>query len=242
LATTTSVRDAGLLEQILPQFEASEHCRVDVIAVGTGAALKLGEAGDADVLIVHAPAAEQTFLEAGHAISRDEVMQNYFVLLGAPADPARIKQLGLIAAFQAIADGEFRFVSRGDNSGTHQRELEIWKAADRTPDWYDYMETGQGMGATLIVADQKQAYTLSDQATLLNFRDKIDLVSYGERDERLRNIYSVLVIDPKKNPRIHAQLAERFREFLLSEPIQKLIGEYRIAEQQLFEPIAKRKQ
>ena len=175
LATTTSTRDSGLLDQLLPPFAAEHGLRIDVIAVGTGKALKLGEAGDVDVVLVHARQAEQDFMAAGHGVRREEVMHNTFELLGPPDDPAKIRDLGPAEALKQIAEHGQRFVSRGDDSGTHKRELLLWENVGGRPNWPEYVETGQGMGATLNIADQMLGYVLTDRGTYLHFRDKIDL-------------------------------------------------------------------
>lgn len=236
LATTTSVRDSGLLDRLLPLFESQHDCRVDVVAVGTGAALKLGENGDADALLVHAPASEKKFMEAGHGTRREELMYNYFVILGPADDPAKIKGLDAVEAFKKIADGKFCFLSRGDDSGTHKRELDLWQQAGGRPEWSDYLETGQGMGTTLTMAYEKQGYVLADEATYLNFQDKIDLVKLSGESESLINRYSVITVNPNKTPKINATLATDLADFLISPEAQQLIQDYKIAEKQLFIP------
>ena len=166
LATTTSTRDSGLLDLLLPPFEKQHQVRVDVIASGTGKALKLGEMGDVDVLFVHARQAEDAFMSAGHGIRREDVMFNTFELLGPPTDPAGVRGLEASAALQKIAAAGAPFLSRGDDSGTHKRELQLWQANDKPlPDWPSYRESGQGMGATLTIADEKSAYVLTDRGT-----------------------------------------------------------------------------
>jgi tungstate transport system substrate-binding protein len=237
LVTTTSVRDSGLLDQLLPVFEARNNCRVDVVAVGTGAALRLGAVGDADALLVHAPAAEKEFLDAGHGTSRTEFMVNYFLILGPADDPAQVRQRDAADALKKITRGNFRFVSRGDDSGTHQREQALWQQAGGRPEWDGYIASGQGMGVTLIMADEIQAYVLSDQGTYLNFKDKIDLVPLTAQSESLRNTYSVLTVSPTKHPAINAQMAERLADFLVAVETQDMIDAYQIAGQQLFRPL-----
>ncbi|NIP86547.1 MAG: solute-binding protein [Planctomycetales bacterium] len=236
LATTTSVRDSGLLERLLPVFEKRHRCQVDVIAVGTGAALRLGAAGDADALLVHAPAAEEAFLAAGHASGRTPLMYNYFAILGPPHDPARIRGRPPVEALQRIAAGQFRFLSRGDDSGTHQRELVLWQQAEGRPPWDAYLASGQGMGATLVMADEMQAYVLTDQGTYLNFQDHIDLVPLTPPSEALKNTYSVLTVSAGKHPAIPADLARQLAQFLISPEAQQRIENYRVAGQQLFWP------
>lgn len=239
LATTTSTRDSGLLEQLVPVFEEQHNCRVDVIAVGSGAALRLGESGEVDVVLVHARKAEEAFMAAGHGTRRVEFMANEFVLLGPPDDPAAVKEKSVLDAFRAIADAEARFVSRGDDSGTHQRELEIWKQVEvETPSWEGYVETGQGMGATLTVADQKRAYLLADLATFLRFRDKIKLAALTRQGEdALKNPYSAMTVNPVKNAKIEEELGESFLDFLTTPEIQRKIGEFHLMGEPLFTPL-----
>ncbi len=236
LATTTSTRDSGLLDYLLPEFERENGCRADVIAVGTGAALKLGEAGDADVLLVHARAAEEAFMKAGHGIRHEEIMANYFTILGPEGDPAKIRDTDALDALKQISQGEFRFVSRGDDSGTHKRELALWQQAGIQPAWHDYIESGQGMGPSLIMADEKRAYILCDMGTYLRFQKKVDLIPLTAQSESLRNPYAVIVVDPKKSSKINAPLAQAWVDFLISKNGQQLIGGYRMAGEQLFEP------
>jgi len=236
LATTTSTRDSGLLEQLLPRFEQAHGVRVDVIAVGTGQALELGRNGDVDVLMVHDREAELEFLSAGHATQRADVMYNRFVLLGPADDPAGVRGLAAGPALQSIAAQRSRFVSRGDNSGTHRRELAIWRDSGGRPEWDDYIEAGNSMAATLTVADQKEAYLLVDRGTLLKFADRISLVPLVTRGENLRNPYGVLTVNADKHPRINAPLAGRFLKFLVDPVTQRAIGEYRIDGKPLFHP------
>ncbi len=236
LATTTSTRDSGLLDELLPVFEKVHNCRVDVVAVGTGAALKLGEAGDADVVLVHARKAEEAFMAAGHGIRHEEFMYNDFVLLGPKADPAQIRDVEPIEALKKIAAGEHRFVSRGDDSGTHKRELALWEQAGGRPAWDGYVESGQGMGPTLVMADEMQGYVLADMGTYLNFKDKVELVPLAAAAESLRNPYAAIVVNPAKHDKINEKLATAFVDFLISADAQRLIGDYRVGGQQLFHP------
>jgi len=236
LATTTSTRDSGLLDELLPVFEQRHDCQVDVVAVGTGAALRLGESGDADVLIVHAPDAEERFMAEGHGRRRESFMVNQFTMLGPGDDPAGIRGLDAIDALSKIAAGEHLFVSRGDDSGTHKRERLLWEKADLNPNWNGYLESGQGMGATLILADEKQAYTLCDEGTYLGFRDRIDLVPLTPASASLLNPYAVITVDPAKSKLVQAGLADALLEFLISTEAQRMIADYRVAGQQLFTP------
>ena len=236
LATTTSTRDSGLLDVLLPGFEAQQGCRVDVIAVGTGAALRLGEAGDVDVLMVHARVAEQAFMKAKHGTRHEEFMYNSFLLIGPANDPARIRSLEPAAALTRIATGKHVFFSRGDESGTHQRELQIWGQAGGRVEWAGYYEAGQGMGPTLLMADEKQGYTLVDMGTYLKFQEKVDLVPLVEEVKSLRNPYAALVVNPARHEKRNAVLASMFVDFLISQPTQRLIADYRIAGRALFTP------
>ena len=236
LATTTSTRDSGLLDVLLPGFEAQQGCRVDVIAVGTGAALRLGEAGDVDVLMVHARAAEQAFMKAQHGTRHEEFMYNSFLLIGPANDPAQIRSLEPAAALTRIAMGKHRFFSRGDQSGTHQRELQIWGQAGGRVKWAGYYEAGQGMGPTLLMADEKQGYTLVDMGTYLKLQEKVDLVPLVEEVKSLRNPYAALVVNPARRDKQNAALASTFVDFLISQPTQRQIADYRIAGRALFTP------
>ena len=234
LATTTSAKDSGLLDELLPRFETQQNCRVDVLAVGTGAALRQGELGEVDVLIVHAPQAEIALMEAGHGSRREPVMVNYFVLLGPKTDPAGIRGSDPAAAFRKLQESGVTFVSRGDQSGTHQRELALWEAAGGLKKWERYQETGEGMGHTLTVADQLQGYVLADQGTYVRFRDKIQLVSLLPESESLVNPYSVIAIDPKKHAEVNGGLATALIEFLIAPETQSMINDYRVAGRPLF--------
>ena len=237
MAVTTSTRDSGLLDELVPVFERVHGVRVDVIAAGTGKALTLGENGDVDLILVHARKAEEAFMAAGHGVRHEEVMQNTFEVLGPPSDPAGIGGMNATEALSNIAAGGERFVSRGDESGTHQRELVLWRADRERPQWEGYVENGDGMGATLVMADQMRAYVLSDRATYLKFRTKIDLIPLVETSRELLNPYGVIVVDPAKHERINERLAQRFVDFLISPPAQRMIGEFRIDGEQLFEPL-----
>ena len=236
LATTTSTRDSELLDQLLPEFEKSHACRVNVIAVGTGAALKLGEAGDVDVLLVHARHAEKKFMDAQHGARHEEIMYNDFVLLGPQNDPAEIRSLAPADALQKIAKGKHRFLSRGDNSGTHMREISLWQATGGRPNWKDYIESGQGMGPTVVMADEKQGYVLADKGTFLRFQEKISLVSLTSDHNTMRNPYAVITVNPEKHKKINGELANQFVDFLISESTQQTIAGYQLFGQTLFHP------
>lgn len=229
LATTTSTQDSGLLDVILPDFTAKTGYEADVIAVGSGEAMKMGENGEADVLLVHSPAAEKEFVAAGHSPARYDVMYNDFVILGPKDDPAGIKAAApdkAQAAFQKIYDGKVTFVSRADESGTHKKELSIWEKLGLTPsgDWY--VESGKGMGDVITMTNEMLGYTLSDRATWLNLSEKTDLQIVTEGDKDLFNQYGVMVVDPSKNDQINEEGALAFQEWILSDATQKLIGQY----------------
>ena len=241
LATTTSTYDSGLLDAILPDFEAKTGIQVDVVAVGTGQALKLGQAKDADVLLVHAKSREEQFVAEGYAPYRKDVMYNDFVIVGPATDPAGIKGMTSAAdAFKKIAESQSLFISRGDNSGTHMKEMAIWKAAGVEPagDWYQ--SAGQGMGAVLTMASEQQAYTLSDRSTYLARRDGLDLEILVEGDPILFNQYGVLPIAQDEAHQDKFAAATKFVEWITSPETQKLIAEFGKEKygQQLFYPNA----
>lgn len=225
LATTTSTQDSGLLDVMIPMFEEKTGYTVKTIAVGTGQALKLGENGEADVLLVHAPDSEKPLVESGVAINRRLVMHNDFILIGPPDDPAGVKETTTAAdAFAKIAEAEAIFVSRGDDSGTHKKELSLWEAAGVEPTgnaWYQ--ETGQGMGATITVANEKQAYCLTDRATYLAQKKNINLEIVSEGDAPLLNIYHIMEVNPEKYPMVNHEGAKAFADFFLSEEGQETI-------------------
>lgn len=232
LATTTSTQDSGLLEYLLPDFEAQYNVEVDVVAVGTGQAMTLGEDGNADVLLVHARAREDAFMEAKHGVRREDVMYNDFIILGPESDPAGIKGMtGAAQAFSAIAQTQSPFVSRGDDSGTHTKEKAVWAAAEIEPagDWY--ISAGQGMGAVLTMADEQEAYTLSDRATYLaRTLEGTELQILVEGDPVLFNPYGVIAVNPNKGPHIQLDLANQFIDWIVSLPTQEKIAAFGLAE------------
>ncbi|MEZ4635909.1 MAG: substrate-binding domain-containing protein [Caldilineaceae bacterium] len=232
LATTTSTRDSGLLDVILPLFEEEYGVSVDVVAVGTGQALQLGIDGNADVLLVHARSREDAFMDDGDGVRREDVMYNDFVVVGSPDDPAGIAGgTDAAAAFAQIAEAEAPFVSRGDDSGTHTKEKAIWAAAGIEPSGGWYISAGQGMGAVLTMADEQQAYTLSDRATYLaRTLEGTDLVISVEGDPILFNPYGVLAVNPAKNPEIKGDLANQFIDWLISVPTQEVISQFGVEE------------
>jgi tungstate transport system substrate-binding protein len=227
LATTTSTQDSGLLDLLVPMFQRQTGIEVKVVAVGTGQALQLGRRGDADVLLVHDPTAEKRFMDEGHGVLRREIMYNDFILAGPEADPARVRGLASVTeAFAHIARSGSPFISRGDESGTHQKERLVWREARIEPqgDWY--IQAGAGMGQVLRMADQKRAYTLSDRATFLAQRQDLDLVMLSHGDPLLTNQYSVIVVNPKEHPPAHERPARRFADFLLAPETQQEIAAF----------------
>ena len=236
LATTTSVDNSGLLSVLLPPFEQMCNVRVDVIAVGTGQALKLGERGDVDVVIVHAPDAEMEFVSAGFGIERHEIAWNDFVIIGPADDPARIKGEDAIKAFRAIAQKNITFISRGDESGTHKKEASLWKQTGITPSGNWYLETGQGMGQTLIIADEKNGYCLTDRATYLFLSQKLKLVILSEGDKQLYNLYSIIAVNPFKHPNANYVYTMALIGWLTSPQGQKIIRDYKKNDLLLFHP------
>ncbi|HLB26499.1 MAG TPA: substrate-binding domain-containing protein [Dehalococcoidia bacterium] len=241
LATTTSTQDSGLLDVLVPMFEERTDYAVKTIAVGSGAALRLGEEGEADVILAHSPDAEEGFMAANHGVNRRLVMHNDFIIVGPAGDPAGTRGLDDAAeAFRRIAASWATFLSRGDESGTHTKELKVWDSAGVEPSGRWYQETGTGMGPTLLVADEKRGYTLSDRGTYLAQRDAVALEVLVEGDPALFNVYHVMQVNPEKSGRINAEGAAAFAEFITSDEIQKVIHDYGAAEygQPLFVPDA----
>jgi tungstate transport system substrate-binding protein len=243
LATTTSTRDSGLLDVLLPVFEQSSGYTVKMVAVGSGQALAMGQAGNADVLLVHSPAAEKKYMDGGYGINRLLVMHNDFLIVGPSDDPAKIKGLkSAVDAFKAIAAAQSTFVSRGDASGTNAAELAIWKQAVITPTktsaWY--LQTGQGMGDTLNVTSEKGSYTLTDRATYLAQKSHLQLDIMVQGDISLLNIYHVIMVNPDKWPLVNQAGAKAFSDFMVSQSTQDLIGKFGVDKygQQLFYPDA----
>jgi len=237
LATTTSTENSGLLSYILPFFAEDTGYTVDVVAVGTGAALKLGENADADVLLVHARAQENAFMAASHGSARRDVMYNDFIVVGPKADPAGIKGSANSAeALSRIATAQASFVSRGDKSGTHVKELDIWKLARLVPSGAWYKEAGQGMEQVIIMADGLQGYALADRGTWIAVKDKTSLAICFEGDADLFNPYGVITVNPAKNTAINAFGAKAFLEWLTSARGQELIASYKLGGQTLFFP------
>jgi tungstate transport system substrate-binding protein len=232
LATTTSTQDSGLLDVILPDFIKSTGIQVDVIAVGTGQAMTLGEDGNADVLLVHARAREDAFMEAGHGVRREDVMYNDFIIVGPQDDPAGIMGMtDASEAFRIIMETESTFISRGDESGTHTKEVAIWNEAGLSPSGGWYISAGQGMGEVLTMTDEQQGYTLSDRATYLaRLLHGLELEIVVEGDPILFNPYGVIAVNPDKNPNIKLDYANLFIDWIISIPVQEKIAQYGVAE------------
>jgi tungstate transport system substrate-binding protein len=242
VASTTSTEDSGLFGHILPLFKAKTGIDVKVVAQGTGQALDTGRRGDADVVFVHAKAAEEKFLAEGYGVKRYPVMYNDFVLIGPNSDPAGVKGTkDIVAALKTLKEKGIAFISRGDRSGTHQAELALWKVAgidisrEKGP-WYK--DIGQGMGAALNTASAANAYVLSDRGTWLSFKNRGDLVIVVEGDKRLFNQYGVLLVNPQKHPYVKKDLGQQFIDWLVSAEGQKAIADYKINGEQLFYPDA----
>jgi tungstate transport system substrate-binding protein len=241
LGTTTSVQDSGLLDVLLPVYEKTPHAtKVDVIAVGTGAAFKLGHDGNVDLLLVHDRQGEEEFIAAGDGLSRRTFMWNNFEILGPVDDPADLRKKALTTpeAMKRIADARAVFVSRGDDSGTHRCEKRLWAKAGGRPDWPGYRETGQGMGATLRIADELDGYVLTDRGTRLGYPGTLRLVSlFGDRAD-LQNEYSIVLLDPKRHPDLNHAGAKRLADWLVSADAGRLIANYRVKGQLLFHPLS----
>lgn len=243
LQSTTSTANSGLYEAILPEFTEQSGIRVHVVAVGTGQAIKNARNGDGDVLLVHAKSAEEQFVAEGYGLARFDVMYNDFILVGPPEDPAGIAEMrDAAAAMSKIAAEQALFASRGDNSGTHKKEMTLWNAAGADPtgasgQWY--RETGSGMGATLNAAVGMQAYTLTDRGTWISFRNKADYQIMVEGDDNLFNQYGVILVNPAEHPRVKAEAGQAFIDWLLGPEGQSAIANYKLDGQQLFFPNAR---
>ena len=241
LSTTTSTQDSGLLDVLVPLFERQTGYSVKTIAVGTGQALALAGRGEADVVLAHAPALEKKYIADGKMLNRRLVMYNDFVIIGPAEDPAKIKRMTKAAdAMKAIASTGSRFVSRGDNSGTHNLEKELWKLAGVEPQTGWYIESGQGMGATLGIADDRKAYTLTDRGTYLAFQKRVRLPILLEGDRPLLNLYSVMEVNPANGLRVNTAGGRAFADFMVSADVQKVIKTYGVDKygQPLFVPVA----
>jgi len=239
LSTTTSTDNSGLLAVLHPVFEEKYDVKVDVIAVGTGKALKIGANGDVDVVFVHAPAAEKHYVKRGDFIDRQSVMYNDFVIVGPQSDPAQIAQArSATQAFKLIAQAKADFISRGDDSGTHKKEKQLWSESKVTPEGSWYVQAGQGMGAVLKIADEKQAYALTDRGTQIAYADKMSLVVTFAGVKALHNPYHVMAVNPAKHSHVNYDLATQYIDFVTSEQGQAIIAGFKKGDQQLFYPDA----
>ncbi|HUF00594.1 MAG TPA: substrate-binding domain-containing protein [Anaerolineales bacterium] len=243
LATTTSTQDSGLLDVLVPMFQDQTGYTVQTIAVGSGQAMTMGQEGNADVLLVHAPASEVEFMEGGFGKDRALVMHNDFIIVGPAADPAGIKGKTVLDALSAIVNGNAAFVSRGDDSGTHKAEINLWKRTGfdpraAVPAWY--LETGQGMGATLMIGSEKGAYTLTDRATYLSNNANLQSEILVEGDNALLNVYHVITVNPDKWPKVNYEGALAFSKFMTGAVTQEIIGKFGVDKygQPLFYPDA----
>ena len=242
LATTTSTQDSGLLDVIVPEFQRQSGYNVKTISVGTGQAMALGERGEADVLLVHAPDSEKKWMEAGHGVDRKLVMYNDFVIVGPPSDPISLAGAqSAVEAMQKIAANGALFVSRGDNSGTHQLELKLWTDAGFDPKgtpWYQ--EAGQGMGAVLTIANEKEAYTITDRGTYLARKPTLDLTVLAEGYQTFLNVYHVMVVNPEKGNHVNVEGARVFADFIVAPATQTTISTFGVEKfgQPLFFPAA----
>jgi tungstate transport system substrate-binding protein len=241
LGTTTSTQDSGLLDELVTLFEDQTGYHLIPIAVGSGAAMEMGERGEADVLLVHSPAAEEKFMDAGYGVNRHLVMYNDFIIVGPEDDPAGVKDTATaLDAMRAIRESESTFVSRGDDSGTHKLELSLWERAGIEPGGSWYQESGTGMGETLSIANERDAYTISDRGTYLSQGDRLELVILSEGDKALINVYHVIAVNPERYDTINSAGAQAFIDFMLDPATQEMIGEFGTDEfgQPLFTPCA----
>ncbi len=243
LATTTSTQDSGLLDVLIPMFQKQYGFTVQTVAVGSGQAMTMGQEGNADVLLVHSPSAEKTFMDEGWGKDRALIMHNDFIIVGPADDPAKIKGLGPAESFKAIATAEANFVARADKSGTSTKELGIWaktdvNPAETKPAWY--IETGQGMGASLTIASEKGGYTLTDRATFLASKDKLQLEILVEGNKTLLNVYHVITVNPDKWPKVNYDGATAFLKFMTDPATQEVISKFDVEKygQPLFFPDA----
>ncbi|MDH3631625.1 MAG: substrate-binding domain-containing protein [Gammaproteobacteria bacterium] len=239
LATTTSTANSGLMDLLLPKFTEKTSIEVHLIAVGTGKALRLGREGDVDIVLVHARAAEEAFVEAGYGIDRADVMYNDFIIVGPETDPAGTAKSNTVAeVLQRIHASEKPFISRGDDSGTHKRELILWQSASKSPHGSWYREVGQGMGKTLQIANEIDAYTMTDRGTWLAYESKLDIQLLFEGDPPLFNPYGIIAVNPERHPDVNYPGAIKLIKWMTSPAAQKMIGEFKIKGQQLFVPTA----
>lgn len=246
MATTTSTEDTGLLDYLAPQFEKETGTTLKWVSTGTGKALKMGENCDVDVLLVHAPEAEKKFVDAGFGVDRNEVMYNDFVIIGPVSDPADISGKTTAEAFKTIKEKNAKFISRGDNSGTHQKELGMWEKVSKIVPEKDtwYIQTGQGMIATINMASEKGGYTLTDRGTWIKYESQKgeanNMKIVVENDNVLFNQYSVITVNKDRCPKTKTQLAKDFTNWIVKDETQKLIGDFKLLEKPLFTPNAKK--
>ena len=246
MATTTSTEDTGLLDYLAPQFEKESGTTLKWVSTGTGKALKMGENCDVDVLLVHAPDAEKKFVDAGFGLDRNEVMYNDFVIIGPINDPADISGKSTAEAFKAIKEKNAKFISRGDNSGTHQKELGMWEKVSKIVPEKDswYIQTGQGMIATINMASEKGGYTLTDRGTWIKYESQKgeanNMKIVVENDSSLFNQYSVITVNKDRCPKTKTQLAKDFTNWIIKDETQKLIGDFKLLNKPLFTPNAKK--
>ena len=237
LATTTSTANSGLIDFLLPRFTAVTGFEVHLIAVGTGKALRLGREGDVDVVLVHARQAEDEFVADGYGVDRADVMYNDFIIVGPVADPAGVADSNSVAeVFRNIHASKHPFVSRGDDSGTHKRELILWQSAEKTPAGSWYREVGQGMGKTLQIANEVDGYTITDRGTWLAYQSKLDIKLLYEDDPPLFNPYGIIAVNPARHADVNYSGASKLIQWMTSPEAQKMIGEFKIKGQQLFVP------
>lgn len=235
LATTTSTYHSGLLDFLLPQFEKETGYKIHVIATGTGKALRMGENGDVDLVMTHAPKAEGLFVENGYGILPRRLMYNDFVIVGPKTDPAKIKgDENVLSVFKKIASQGVTFISRGDDSGTHKKEMGFWAQTEIEPNFAGYRSVGQGMGPTLNMASEMQGYTMTDRGTWLAYENKLDLEVLFQGDEMLFNPYQVILVNPERYPDINYQGAKAFSDWLINTQAQALINSFRLNGKQLF--------
>ncbi|NOH96341.1 substrate-binding domain-containing protein [Vibrio sp. 99-70-13A1] len=235
LATTTSTYHSGLLDFLLPKFEKDSGIKVDVIAAGTGKSLRMGQNGDVDLVMTHAPKAEANFVEKGYGVLPRKLMYNDFVIVGPQADPAKIhSQQSVAEVFKSIANNNAMFVSRGDDSGTHKKEMGIWAQTKMEPNFGGYRSVGQGMGPTLNMASEMQGYTMTDRGTWLAYQNKLELSVLFQGDKNLFNPYQVILVNPERYPTINYQSAKVFSDWLVNPKGQKLINEFKLHGKQLF--------
>ncbi|MEZ8823819.1 substrate-binding domain-containing protein [Vibrio amylolyticus] len=235
LATTTSTYHSGLLNYLLPEFEKDTGYKVDVVAAGTGRSLKMGENGDVDLVMTHAPKAEADFVSNGYGIEPKKLMYNDFVIVGPKADPAKVEsEENVIAVFRKIASLDATFISRGDDSGTHKKEKGLWEQTEIEPDFGGYRSVGQGMGPTLNMASEMQGYTMTDRGTWLAYNNKLDLSLLFQGDSALFNPYQVILVNPERYPSINHEGAKVFSDWLVDTKGQALINTFKLNGKQLF--------